>query len=45
MEIHEGSEMLLINDSYNANPESMEAALRTLVSELVGVDSEVFGVG
>ena len=31
MEIHEGSEMLLINDTYNANPESMEAALRTLV--------------
>ena len=31
MEIHEGNEMLLINDSYNANPESMESALRTLV--------------
>ena len=31
MEIHEGSEMLLINDAYNANPESMEAALRTLI--------------
>jgi UDP-N-acetylmuramoyl-tripeptide--D-alanyl-D-alanine ligase len=31
MEIHEGSEMLLINDAYNANPESVEAALRTLV--------------
>lgn len=31
MEIHEGNEMMLINDSYNANPESMEAALRTLV--------------
>ena len=31
MEIHEGNEMLLINDSYNANPESMEAALRTLI--------------
>ncbi len=31
MEIHEGNETTLINDSYNANPESMEAALRTLV--------------
>jgi UDP-N-acetylmuramoyl-tripeptide--D-alanyl-D-alanine ligase len=31
MEIHEGCEMLLINDAYNANPESMESALRTLV--------------
>jgi UDP-N-acetylmuramoyl-tripeptide--D-alanyl-D-alanine ligase len=31
MEIHEGCEMLLINDAYNANPESVEAALRTLV--------------
>ncbi len=31
MEIHEGDEMLLINDAYNANPESMESALRTLV--------------
>ena len=30
MEIHEGGGLLLINDSYNANPESMEAALRTL---------------
>ena len=31
MEIHEGGGQVLINDSYNANPESMEAALRTLV--------------
>lgn len=31
MEIHEGNDLLLINDSYNANPESMEAAIRTLV--------------
>lgn len=31
MEMHEGRGVLLINDSYNANPESMEAALRTLV--------------
>jgi UDP-N-acetylmuramoyl-tripeptide--D-alanyl-D-alanine ligase len=31
MEIHEGCEMLLINDAYNANPESVEAALRTLI--------------
>lgn len=31
MEIHEGRELLLINDAYNANPESMEAALRTLI--------------
>lgn len=30
MELHEKSGVLLINDSYNANPESMEAALRTL---------------
>ena len=31
MEIHEGGGQVLINDSYNANPESMEAALRTLI--------------
>ena len=31
MEMHEGNGVLLINDSYNANPESMEAALRTLI--------------
>ena len=31
MELHEGNGELLINDAYNANPESMEAALRTLV--------------
>ena len=31
MEIHEGSGQLLINDSYNASPESMEAAIRTLI--------------
>ena len=31
MEIHEGSGQVLINDCYNANPESMEAALRTLI--------------
>lgn len=30
MEIHEGNELLLINDCYNANPESMEAALKSL---------------
>lgn len=30
MELHELSGILLINDAYNANPESMEAALRTL---------------
>ncbi|MEN9516597.1 MAG: hypothetical protein RLZZ159_463 [Actinomycetota bacterium] len=30
MEMHEGNGLLLINDSYNANPESMEAAIRTL---------------
>ena len=31
MELHEASGLLLINDAYNANPESMAAALRTLV--------------
>jgi len=30
MQIHELSNILLINDAYNANPESMSAALRTL---------------
>lgn len=30
MEIFEANDLLLINDSYNANPESMAAALRTL---------------
>jgi UDP-N-acetylmuramoyl-tripeptide--D-alanyl-D-alanine ligase len=30
MELHDINERLLINDSYNANPESMQAALRTL---------------
>lgn len=30
MEIHEFSDVLLINDSYNASPDAMEAALRTL---------------
>lgn len=30
MELHELKNLLLINDSYNANPESMAAALRTL---------------
>ncbi len=31
MEIHELSDLLLINDSYNASPEAVESALRTLV--------------
>lgn len=31
MELHELGEITLINDSYNANPESMAAALKTLV--------------
>ncbi|MEI6648216.1 MAG: UDP-N-acetylmuramoyl-tripeptide--D-alanyl-D-alanine ligase [Actinomycetes bacterium] len=31
MELHEANGILLINDAYNANPESMSAALRTLV--------------
>jgi len=31
MEIHEFSGVLLINDSYNASPDAVEAALRTLV--------------
>ena len=30
MEIHELDDLLLINDAYNASPESMEAALRVL---------------
>ncbi len=30
MEIHEFSDVLLINDAYNASPDAMEAALRTL---------------
>jgi UDP-N-acetylmuramoyl-tripeptide--D-alanyl-D-alanine ligase len=31
MELHEGADLLIINDAYNANPESMSAALRALV--------------
>jgi len=31
MEMHECEDLLIINDSYNANPASMAAALRTLV--------------
>ena len=31
MEIHEFSGVLLINDSYNASPDAVEAALRTLI--------------
>ncbi len=30
MEIHESADLLIINDAYNANPESMGAALRAL---------------
>ncbi len=30
MELHEAAELLIINDAYNANPESMAAALRAL---------------
>jgi UDP-N-acetylmuramoyl-tripeptide--D-alanyl-D-alanine ligase len=32
MELHELDGLMLINDSYNANPESMEAAVRLLTS-------------
>jgi UDP-N-acetylmuramoyl-tripeptide--D-alanyl-D-alanine ligase len=31
MELHDVDDLLIINDSYNANPESVMAALRTLV--------------
>lgn len=31
MELHESADLLIINDAYNANPESMSAALRALV--------------
>ena len=31
MELHDVGDLLVINDSYNANPESVTAALRTLV--------------
>ncbi|CAB4698195.1 unannotated protein [freshwater metagenome] len=31
MELHESADLLIINDAYNANPESMRAALRALV--------------
>jgi UDP-N-acetylmuramoyl-tripeptide--D-alanyl-D-alanine ligase len=47
MELSEHSGILLINDSYNANPESMRAALRTLVllsQERGGVSWAFLGV-
>ena len=31
MELHESADLLIINDAYNANPESMRAAMRALV--------------
>lgn len=31
MELHDVGDLLIINDSYNANPESVQAALQTLV--------------
>jgi len=31
MELHESADLLIINDAYNANPESMSAAMRALV--------------
>jgi len=31
MELHECADLLIINDAYNANPESMSAAMRSLV--------------
>ena len=31
MELHERADLLIINDAYNANPESMSAAMRALV--------------
>ena len=46
MELHDVNELLIINDSYNANPESMQAALRTLVlltQERGGVSWAILG--
>ncbi len=46
MELHDVNDLLIINDSYNANPESMQAALRTLVlltQERGGVSWAILG--
>jgi len=37
MELHESADLLIINDAYNANPESMSAAIGALAVEL-GID-------
>jgi UDP-N-acetylmuramoyl-tripeptide--D-alanyl-D-alanine ligase len=44
MEIHDLFGLLLINDAYNANPESMSAALRSLVLFRAGTRRPIMGI-